>query len=77
MPLHLASSRGDAETVRLLIEHGADVNARDGGHSTPLHLILSLVSVEAVRLFTEHWADVVHRLSAGGCRHHIRGSCSY
>ena len=29
MPLHLASSRGSAKIMQLLIEHGVDVNAND------------------------------------------------
>ncbi|KAH8986029.1 ankyrin repeat-containing domain protein, partial [Lactarius akahatsu] len=37
-PLHLASSKGNAETVELLLKHGADVHAQDQDHSTPLHL---------------------------------------
>jgi ankyrin repeat protein len=34
-------SHVDAETARLLIEHGADVHARDQSQSTPLHLASS------------------------------------
>jgi ankyrin repeat protein len=30
-----------SDTMQLLIEHGADVNARDGSQSTPLHLASS------------------------------------
>jgi ankyrin repeat protein len=37
-PLHEAAVRGEAEIGRLLIERGADVNARGGNHdATPLH----------------------------------------
>jgi ankyrin repeat protein len=46
------------ETVRLLIEHGADVSAQDKTYSTPLHLAASDVSAETVRLLIEHGADV-------------------
>ncbi len=35
-PLHLAAWRQNPELARLLIEHGADVNARDAFGSTPL-----------------------------------------
>jgi ankyrin repeat protein len=44
--------------VRLLIEHGADVNAKDKSHSTPLHLASSKGSYEIVELLIEHGADV-------------------
>ncbi|KAH9031727.1 ankyrin repeat-containing domain protein [Lactarius hengduanensis] len=47
-PLHLASSKGNAETVELLLKHGADVHAQDQGHSTPLHLVSSQGSAETV-----------------------------
>ena len=49
-----------ANTVRLLIDHGADVTARDDSQSTPLHLASesSLGSGEVVQLLIEHDADV-------------------
>ena len=60
-PLHLASSKGSGETVKLLIEHGADVNALDGKHSTPLHLAASsqlALKGNVVRLLLSHGANV-------------------
>jgi ankyrin repeat protein len=33
------------ETILVLLEHGADVTARDDTHSTPLHLASAGVSV--------------------------------
>ncbi|KAH9014388.1 ankyrin repeat-containing domain protein [Lactarius pseudohatsudake] len=47
-----------ADTVRLLIRHGADVMARDDTHSTPLHLASSKWSVETIEQLIEHGADV-------------------
>ncbi len=36
-PLHAAAAAGDAETVRLLLEHGAEIDARDANFDgTPL-----------------------------------------
>ncbi|KAH8986021.1 hypothetical protein EDB92DRAFT_2070131 [Lactarius akahatsu] len=55
MPLHLALSWGSAETVQLLVEHGADVNTRDGSHKTPLHVALSPDSSHATS-----WSDLGH-----------------
>ena len=57
-PLHIASSTGDIEIVRLLIKHGADVNAKNEIDSSPLHLALSEEEISIVRLLVEHGADV-------------------
>src|SRR5262245_3722423 len=37
MPVHAAAAAGDVETMRLLLDHGADVNARQQLGHTPLH----------------------------------------
>ena len=57
-PLHGASSSGQTDTMRPLIEHGADVHARDVDHSTPLHLASSSWNVEIMQLLIKHGADV-------------------
>src|SRR6266702_4527605 len=51
-------SSSGPRVVQLLIQHGADANARDRGHSTPLHLALSWRSAETVQLLVKHGADV-------------------
>lgn len=56
-PLHV--SRGDAAKVRLLIEHGADVNARTQLGRTPLIVASSSYGgAEAARLLLDAGADV-------------------
>ena len=42
-PLHLAARSGDRRTLRLLLEHRAHVNARDGrGHTALRHAARAL-----------------------------------
>lgn len=48
-----------AETVRLLIEHGADVTMQDETYSTPLHLASSQGSAKTVQGLIEHGANVI------------------
>ena len=55
------NSHVKADTVRLLIEHGADVTAQAVAYSTPLHLASSSGSAETVKLLIEHGADVTAR----------------
>jgi ankyrin repeat protein len=46
------------DAVRFLLDHGADVEAEDNGHSTPLHVISKYGNVEATRLLLERGAHV-------------------
>ena len=55
--LHLAARHPDA--LRLLLEHGADPNARDDGdNASPLHFAAAQGNVESVRLLLDAGADV-------------------
>ena len=47
-----------AETVRLLVNSGADVTALDINHSTPLHMEPLHAVPEAMGILIEHGADV-------------------
>ena len=46
-----------SNVARLLLEHGADVNARTNDGSTPLHVAAGSGSVEAIHVLLEHGAD--------------------
>ena len=43
---------------RVLLEHGADVNARNNGFSTALHIAGQVGRIDVVRVLLEHGADV-------------------
>lgn len=64
--LSIAALMGHTEVVALLLEHGADVNAksRDGG--TALHAAAFLGRVETVKLLLEKGADTTLRNNMGG-----------
>ena len=70
-PLHEASS---GDIVQLLIEHGADVHARDQSQSTPLHFSSS---ADKARLLIEHGADVHARDQSQSTPLHHAGSWGY
>ena len=55
--LHKVVSRGDVELARLLLEQGADPNARDDLGCTPLHEAALTRSVELASLLLAHGAD--------------------
>jgi ankyrin repeat protein len=70
--LHGAAQKGRLEVVRLLIERGADVNAREAGDNTyPLHWAAAEGNVEVVRALLDAGTDVhglgdVHALDVIG-----------
>jgi len=64
-PLHAATSRGDAEMVRKLLERGADPDARQQGGWTSLHNAAAQGNVEIVRLLRGKGADVAAKTDDG------------
>jgi ankyrin repeat protein len=67
-PLHLAAAAGDADTVRVLLEHGAELDARDDNyHGTPLGYA-TVSSREASRSDGDWAATVRLLLDAGADR---------
>ncbi|MCZ8511288.1 ankyrin repeat domain-containing protein [Paenibacillus filicis] len=57
-PLHSAAAGRHAALARMLIEHGADVNARQQAGWTPLHSAAHNGQAELVRLLLERGADL-------------------
>ena len=57
--LFTAIKKGDVETVRLLVEAGADVNAAEGfGGNTPLHEAVEEGNAEIVQILVDAGADI-------------------
>jgi ankyrin repeat protein len=56
-PLHAAAESGSPEVVEFLLEHGADLNARDKYGDTPLHYAAAFGHPETVRLLLERGTD--------------------
>jgi ankyrin repeat protein len=65
---------GKIKTVRLLIEHGADVRAQDGSLMTPLHLASFSGIPEIVRLLLERDACVTAQDKGGRTPLHLASS---
>ena len=56
-PVHAASAAHDTETMRLLLDAGADPNARQQGGFVPLHEAAHTDDVDMARLLLDHGAD--------------------
>jgi ankyrin repeat protein len=56
-PIHAAVSNGDIETVRLILERGADINARQQNGFTALHGAAGAGRADLVELLLAHGAD--------------------
>ena len=56
-PVNAAAAAHDRETMRLLLDAGADANARQKGGFTPLHEAAHTDDVEMARLLLDHGAD--------------------
>ena len=57
-PLHYAASRGNKEITELLIDKGANVNAKDERRTTPLHRAALTGKKEVAKLLIANGADV-------------------
>ena len=56
MPLHQASEDERIEIVRLLIEHGANVEVKDNEGRTPLDVATGKQHEEIIKLLLQHLA---------------------
>jgi ankyrin repeat protein len=56
-PLHLAVCLGHLKVAEILLDNGADVNARDSSQITPLHRAVTLAGPEMVALLLSRKAD--------------------
>jgi ankyrin repeat protein/catechol 2,3-dioxygenase-like lactoylglutathione lyase family enzyme len=57
--LHTAAQKGHADVARLLLDHGADPNAREAGdNTTPLHWAAAGARLEIVRMLLDSGGDV-------------------
>lgn len=59
-PLHQASYVGYSDIIRLLLEHGSDLEAQNVEQDTPLHLAArrGKVRVTAVQILLKHRASI-------------------
>jgi ankyrin repeat protein len=64
-PLHSAAASGNLEIARMLLESGADANARQQGGFTPLHSSAQNGQIEMANLLLEHGADITLVNDAG------------
>lgn len=55
--MHWACDRGRADLVRVLLDHGADLDATDSGGLAPLHYAAMCSQVDCVSLMVESGAD--------------------
>ena len=54
-PLHFASDGHNVEIIKLILDAGGDVNAKDNEHNSVLHYVRD---VEVAKILIERGADV-------------------
>jgi ankyrin repeat protein len=62
-PLHYAALYGNADSIRILLDRGADVKARNKSEATPL--IYAAVNLEKTRMLIDKGSDVNAKSSQG------------
>ena len=70
-PLHYAAWGNASDAAALLVERGADVNAKSGNDTTPLHYAASGNALDAVALLLDRGADINAKNAQGGTLLHF------
>jgi len=65
-PLHAAAENGNIEMVRILLDRGFDVNARDNWGETPLHNAISRDFLDIAKMLIEKGAGINAASTADG-----------
>jgi len=73
-PLYYAADADSVEFANFLIEHGADVNAKDNYGYTPLHLAAIYNRPKIAKLLIEHGAKVNEKDNYGNTPLHYCGT---
>ena len=73
-PLSWASQRGEAEAVRVLLEHGADPNKSDNIRMTPLHYAAQADTPDCLLLLLEYGARLTQQTRGWTALHY---ACAY
>ena len=69
-PLHEATQNNSTEAAKLLLEHGAEIKARNANNRTSLHDAAGNSSTEAAKLLLEHGAEIEERNVDNGTPRH-------
>ena len=64
-PLHIMAVWGDTDSIRILVNEGAELEARGENNFTPLLFAVQQGKIEAVRLLLEFGANPYARASDG------------
>ncbi|KAH9022812.1 ankyrin repeat-containing domain protein [Lactarius hengduanensis] len=73
-PLHLASFKGNTETVRLLLDRGANADSKNKDGRSPLHEASSKGRKNTVRLLLDHGANAIAEDNGGWTPLHVASS---
>lgn len=64
-PLHLSAMHGHADAAELLLDHGADVNAKNSVKMTPLHLAAKQGYIDVVKVLLSRKPDLTIKDARG------------